>query len=170
MVFSFSSLSMQATNRGSNGSQSLEKWPTTWPFLPITNLWKFHTTSPACGNLCSFSQKYMWVKNLNKVDLKPLGLITGKNSATKYLYRGCASIPLTLTFSNISKVTPYPPSQNSKITLSEAGSWLKKSLQGNANTEKFLPDNFSCNFWRCLYCGVKPQREATLTIKSTLPL
>ena len=28
-VFPYSSLSMQATNRGSNGSQSLEKWPTT---------------------------------------------------------------------------------------------------------------------------------------------
>src|SRR5262249_20093506 len=59
--------------------------------------------------------------------------------------------------------------QNCFISSFVPGSWAPNWLQGNPSTAKPLSLYFSYTDSKDLYCGVKPQCEATFTINSTLP-
>src|SRR5258708_18703500 len=50
------------------------------------------------------------------------------------------------------------------------GSWPPNWLQGTPRIENPSPLKRSCSSSRPAYCGVKPQREATLTTSVALPL
>ena len=92
------------------GSSMGPSLATGFPFLSITNLVKFHfMPEPRSPPCFSF----------------------------KNFHSGWASAPLTLTFSNMSNLTPKPAA-NCLISVLEPGSWNPNWLQGKARMANLL--------------------------------
>src|SRR5258705_9396000 len=86
------------------------------------------------------------------------------------LYRSHVPLPLTSIFSNSGKLTSYFDSQNSRICSLVPGSCAPNWLQGKPSTVKPLSSFSSCRSCNPAYCGVSPQRLATLATRQVLPL
>src|ERR1700677_224004 len=137
------SLAISAVICGESGVTSGSKRATTFPFRSTKNLVKFHLISPASAGFASL---------------------------VKYAYNGVWSSPFTETFPYIGKVTLYLDWQNVLISAFVPGSWLPKLFAGKPKITKPLSLYFSYVDSSAVYCGVNPQRLATLTSKTTLPL
>src|ERR1051325_5123430 len=80
------------------------------------------------------------------------------------------SPPFTLTLDIMGKVTLYLVEQKVLISALVPGSCEPKLLAGMPTMTKLRLLYFSYTLSRAEYCGVKPQRLATLTRRTTLPL
>src|SRR5271167_688675 len=78
-------------------------------------------------------------------------------------YSGASSLPLTLIFDIIGKVTLYLLEQNVLISWFVPGSCEPKLLAGIPTMTNPWSLYFSYTDSSALYCGVNPQRLATLT-------
>src|ERR1700742_1431803 len=80
------------------------------------------------------------------------------------------SSPFTETLAIIGNVTLYFEEQNVLISAFVPGSWPPKLLAGIPTITNPLSLYFSYVDSSAVYCGVNPQRLATLTSITTFPL
>src|SRR5437879_231441 len=139
-----SAFSMAATICGESGVTSGSNRATTLPLRSNRNFVKFHLISPP--------------------------VVGFADESVRYWYSGVMSDPFTETFDIIGNCTLYFRVQKVLISSFVPGSCAPKLLAGTPTITRPRSLYFSYTDSNAEYWGVYPQRLATLTTISTLPL